>query len=67
MFMPAPAIEAAGYLPVLDVHDEYATETPDSYEFTPDALGAVMCMDLGWNKGLPLAAAGYEAARYRKD
>lgn len=67
MFMPAPHIEAAGYLPVLHVHDEWVTETPDSDEFTPDALGAVMCMDLGWNKGLPLAAAGYEAARYRKD
>lgn len=67
MFMPAPHIEAAGYLPVLHVHDEYVTETPDSDEFTPDALGAMMCMDLGWNKGLPLAAAGYEAARYRKD
>lgn len=67
MFMPAPHIEAAGYLPVLHVHDENVTETPDSDEFTSEALGAMMCMDLGWNKGLPLAAAGYEAARYRKD
>lgn len=67
MFMPSPQIEAAGYLPVLHVHDEWVTETPDSDEFTPDALGAMMCMDLGWNKGLPLAAAGYEAARYKKD
>lgn len=67
MFMPAPEIEAAGYLPVLHVHDENVTETPDSDEFTSEALGAMMCMDLGWNKGLPLAAAGFEAARYKKD
>ena len=67
MFLPSPAIEAAGYLPVLHVHDEWVTETPDSDAFNADTLGAMMCMDLGWNKGLPLAAAGFEATRYKKD
>lgn len=67
MFMPVPQIESAGYLPVLHVHDELVCETPDNENFTSAALAAMMCADLGWNKGLPLAAAGYEAARYRKD
>lgn len=67
LFEPMPKIEAAGYLPVLHVHDEIVTETPDSSEFSPEGLASLMCMDLGWNKGLPLAAAGFEAYRYRKD
>lgn len=67
MFLPSPAIEAAGYLPVLHVHDEWVTETPDSDEFNADTLGAMMCIDLGWNKGLPLAAAGFETYRYKKE
>ena len=67
LFDPMPKIEAAGYLPVLHVHDEIVTETPDSNEFSPEGLASLMCMDLGWNKGLPLAAAGFEAYRYRKD
>jgi DNA polymerase len=62
-----PGIEAAGYLPVLSVHDEELTETPDSEEFTADRLAELMTADLGWNEGLPLAAAGYETYRYRKD
>lgn len=67
MFGPYEAIEAAGYLPVLHVHDEWVTETPDSADFTPETLGAMMCADLGWNKGLPLAAAGFETYRYKKE
>jgi DNA polymerase len=62
-----PLIEAAGYPIVLSVHDELLTETPDSPEFTADHLAELMTSDLGWNEGLPLAAAGYETYRYRKD
>lgn len=62
-----PAIEAAGYLPVLLVHDEVVTETPDDPRFNADRLAELMTADLGWNKGLPLAAAGYETYRYKKD
>jgi DNA polymerase len=62
-----PLIEAAGYPIVLSVHDELLTETPDSDEFSADQLAELMTSDLGWNDGLPLAAAGYETYRYRKD
>jgi DNA polymerase len=53
-----PAIEDAGYPLVLSVHDENLTEPPDDPRFTADELARLMCADLGWNKGLPLAAAG---------
>lgn len=61
-----PAAELAGYATVLSVHDELVTETPDSEDFTAEELAAIMCSDLGWNAGLPLAAAGFETDRYRK-
>jgi DNA polymerase len=61
------AIETAGYLPVLTVHDEYVTETPDTEDFTAKKLAEMMCADLGWNEGLPLAAAGYETDAYHKE
>lgn len=61
-----PAAELAGYETVLSVHDELVTETPDSEDFTADELAEIMCSDLGWNAGLPLAAAGFETYRYQK-
>ena len=36
------------------------------YDFTADELASIMCSDLGWNAGLPLAAAGFTTDRYRK-
>jgi DNA polymerase len=62
-----PAIEAKGYQIVLSVHDELLTETPDSDEFNADELGQMMSIAPPWAKGIPLAAAGFETARYRKD
>lgn len=62
-----PMIEAAGYMPVLGVHDEWLTETPDTDEYSADELARLMCSDLQWNSGLPLAAAGFETYRYRKE
>jgi len=62
-----PLIEACGYEIVLSVHDELLTETPDSPEFTVDALAKMMSHAPPWAKGLPLAAAGFECTRYRKD
>ena len=62
-----PGIEAAGYDPILLVHDEDLTEAPDDPRFNADYLAELMTADLGWNKGLPLAAAGYETYRYKKD
>ena len=67
LFYPMPAIERAGYLPVLHVHDEVVSETPDTEDFTHEELARLMCADLGWNAGLPLAAAGFSTYRYRKE
>jgi DNA polymerase len=52
---------------VLSVHDELLTETPDTDEFSSDELAEMMATNPPWAKGLPLAAAGFEAYRYRKD
>lgn len=62
-----PGIEAAGYEIVLSVHDELLTETLDKPEFTADELGQMMATAPAWAKGIPLAAAGFETTRYRKD
>lgn len=62
-----PAIEAAGYQIVLTVHDENITEAPDTPEFNHEHLAALMAAVPDWANGLPLAAAGFEATRYRKD
>lgn len=62
-----PLIEACGYGIVLTVHDELITETPDTDEFTWQALAKMMAHCPPWAKGLPLAAAGFETTRYKKD
>jgi DNA polymerase len=62
-----PTIERAGYDLVLTVHDEILTETPDEDSYTPAELSRMMTTLPPWAQGLPLAAKGFEAARYRKD
>lgn len=62
-----PAIEAAGYQIVLSVHDENITEAEDRDEFNADHLAGLMATTPTWAKGLPLAAAGFETRRYRKE
>jgi DNA polymerase bacteriophage-type len=62
-----PAIEAAGYQIVLTVHDEVITEAPDKPEFNADHLGELLATNPPWAEGMPLAAGGFEAYRYRKD
>lgn len=62
-----PGIEAAGYQIVLSVHDENLTEAPDTPDFNADHLAGLMATNPTWADGLPLAAAGFEAYRYRKD
>lgn len=62
-----PGIEAAGYEIVLSVHDELLTETPDDPAFNADVLGQMMATAPAWARGIPLAAAGFETARYRKE
>lgn len=62
-----PHIEQAGYRIVLTVHDEVICEAPDIPEFNPGRLSALLAANPPWADGLPLAAAGFEAHRYRKD
>jgi len=62
-----PGIEAAGYQIVLSVHDENLTEADDRDEFNAGHLAGLMATNPTWAEGLPLAAAGFEAYRYRKD
>jgi hypothetical protein len=66
---PQFAIEEDGFGIVLDIHDEIVSEADaDRDDLNADKLGAMMCADLVWNRGLPLAAAGYETTGpYRKD
>ena len=61
------AAEPAGYEILLTVHDELITETPDSEEYSSDELARLMTQPLPWSRGLPLAAGGFEAYRYKKD
>ncbi|QDH50418.1 DNA polymerase [Caulobacter phage KcrB] len=61
------AAETNGYLTVLHVHDELITETPDTDEYSAEKLAALMATNPQWSAGLPLAAAGFETYRYRKD
>ena len=51
---------------VLRVHDELVCEVPDADEYTVDRLSQLMATNPPWAAGLPLAAAGFEARRYRK-
>lgn len=55
-----------GYDPVLTVHDEVVTETPDSDEFTAEGLSALLAESAAGYRDLPLAAEGYEDYYYHK-
>lgn len=62
-----PIIEAAGYEIVLTVHDEVVCEAPDSDEFNADHLSSLLAANPPWALDMPLAAAGFETYRYRKE
>ncbi len=62
-----PLIEAAGYEIVLSVHDELICEAPDSDEFNAAHLSGLLAMNPAWAPDMPLAAAGFETFRYRKE
>ena len=59
--------EEAGYRVCIRVHDELVCETPDEPAYTSEGLATLMATSPSWAAGLPLAAAGFEAYRYRKD
>ncbi|QTP33517.1 DNA polymerase I [Burkholderia glumae] len=67
LFYNMPAVEAAGYDPVLKVHDEAVTEAPDRPEFNDEHLSSLIATAPAWAEGMPLAAAGFTAYRYKKD
>ena len=62
-----PGIEEAGFEITLTVHDEIITEAPDTSDYDADLLVQLMCDTPAWTEGLPLAAAGFESPRYKKD
>lgn len=62
-----PLIEAAGYQIVLTVHDEVICEAPDSEDFNVTHLASLLAANPAWAPDMPLAAAGFETYRYRKD
>lgn len=62
-----PAVESRGFDIVLTVHDEIVTETPNAPEFDEHLLASIMATPPSWAPDLPLAAAGFQGPRYRKD
>lgn len=62
-----PIIETAEYQTVLTVHDEVITEAPDLPEFNHEHLSSLLATNPEWAIDLPLAAAGFESYRYKKD
>jgi len=61
------SIEASGYAIVLTVHDEIITETPDEAAFNVPRLSELMSTPPSWAPDLPLAAAGFDSPRYKKE
>jgi DNA polymerase len=59
--------EEAGFPVVLTVHDELVTEVDDDPVCNAAWLSGLLAEGTDWTKGLPLAAKGFENARYRKE
>lgn len=62
-----PTVEDHGYEIILSVHDELLTEAPDHPEFNAEHLSGLLAANPPWAEDMPLAAAGFEAYRYKKD
>lgn len=60
-----PKVEAAGFKIVMHVHDELVTEADMGR--TAGELSSILAAGEPWTAGLPLAAAGFECLRYRKE
>jgi DNA polymerase len=60
------AADEAGFNPILSVHDEGITEPPDEDQYNDKALSRLLVQSSLWADGLPLAAEGFTAYRYRK-
>ena len=55
-----------GYKIVLHTHDEIVAEVPEKYNPKAEEFAKQMCILPGWATGLPIAAKGFVAQRYRK-
>lgn len=64
LYHAIPRMESIGFPLVLDVHDEAVCETPMNKNV--NQLITLMIQGEPWTPGLPLAAKGFEASRYRK-
>ena len=62
-----PLIESSGYEIALTVHDEVITEADDVPEYNHEHLSSLLATNPEWALDLPLAAAGFESYRYKKD
>jgi len=60
------AADAAGYNPILSVHDEAITEPPNEERFNDQELSALLVQSSMWADGIPLSAKGFTTKRYRK-
>ncbi len=60
------AADAAGYEPVLSVHDEIICEPPDEDGYSDEGLSELMANSSPWSSGMPLSAKGFTAYRYAK-
>jgi DNA polymerase len=67
MFYNMPRIEEERYSIRVRIHDELITYAPDGLLYGPEHLSKLLATVPSWAPGLPLAAAGFEAYRYRKD
>lgn len=58
--------ESRGYAPVLTVHDESGTEVDEDFGSLEEFSDCLTTLP-DWADGFPLACAGWEGYRYRKD
>ena len=62
-----PRMETEGYPILLTIHDEVICETPDTDAFSAKDLSRILSHNPKWAPDMPLAAAGFETRRYRKE
>jgi len=67
MFYNMPRIEEERYSIRVRIHDELITYAPDDSLYGPEHLSKLLAAVPPWAQNLPLAAAGFEGYRYRKD
>jgi DNA polymerase bacteriophage-type len=67
MFYNMSRIEEERYSIRVRIHDELITYAPDGLLYGPKHLSKLLAIVPAWAPGLPLAAAGFEGYRYRKD